>query len=235
MNLKFEGFTAGKAQIIAIPAQFFSDLLPRIDDLAELKVTLFCMWALQQKEGNYRYLRYDEFLADEALMAGLAVIDESMKPAEILDAALDKAKERETLLAGEIILNARKLCYYVINSEHGRTVHSQIASGEWHPVGADEIEVLPVRPNIHALYEENIGPLTPMLSEILTDAAKSYPHDWIEDAIKGAVEQNVRKWSYIAAILKGWQQEGRSRETFQGHLERHKQYAQGEWKDYIES
>ena len=58
------------------------------------------------------------------------------------------------------------------------------------------------RPNIFRLYEENIGPLTPLIAEMLRDAEKTYPADWIEEAFKIAVENNVRRWRYIEAILR---------------------------------
>ena len=239
MTATFKGFTRGKAQNIAIPAQFFSELLPQIDDAAELKVTLFCMYALQQKEAGYRYLRYDEFLANEDLMSGLGVLNESADPAEILDAALDKAKKRGTLLMAEIALNHQETSYYVINSERGRAVFDQLAGGEWIPVSVDEIEVLPARPNVYGLYEENIGTLTPMIADAIKDAAASYPAGWVEDAIKIAVERNVRHWRYISKVLDRWQQEGRSREESWRHSERreperHKQITAGEWQDFFE-
>ena len=239
MTAAFKGFTRGKAQIIKIPAQFFSELLPQIDDVAELKVTLFCMYALQQKEAGYRYLRYDELLANEDLMSGLGILDESADPADILDAALDRAKRRGTLLAAEITLNHQKTRYYVINSERGRGVFDQLAGGEWVPVSADEIEVLPARPNVYALYEENIGVLTPMIADAIKDAQESYPAGWLEDAIRVAVERNVRHWRYISKVLDRWQQKGRGYEKSWGHSERrkperHKQITAGEWQDFFE-
>ena len=235
MRAAFKGFTRGKSQSIVIPAQFFSELLPQIDDAAELKVTLFCMYALQQKEGGYRYLRYDEFLADEDLMSGLGVLSESADSTEILDAALDKAKQRGTLLMAAVALNHQKRRYYVINSERGRAFVDQIEGGEWIPVSADEIEVLPARPNVYALYEENIGMLTPMIKDSIQDAEASYPVGWIEDAIRVAVERNVRHWRYISKVLEGWQQKGRGHEKSWGHSERRKRYTTGKWKDFIES
>ena len=51
----FKGFTAGKHKSIDIPEQFFRDILPIIDNLAELKVILFCWRGLFQKAGEYRY------------------------------------------------------------------------------------------------------------------------------------------------------------------------------------
>ena len=61
---KFEGFKSGKFRHIKVPAPFFSELLPLIDDLAELKVTLFCLWAFSQKDSRFRYLRQRDFEAE---------------------------------------------------------------------------------------------------------------------------------------------------------------------------
>ena len=239
MTAAFKGFTRGKAHNTAIPAQFFSELLPQIDDAAELKVTLFCMYALQQKEAGYRYLRYDELLADADLMSGLGILNGSADPAEILDAALDRAKRRGTLLTAAVTLNHQKLCYYVINSERGRAFVDQIEGGEWIPVSIDEIEVLPARPSVYALYEENIGALTPMIADAIKDAQESYPAGWLEDAIRVAVERNVRHWRYISKVLDSWQQKGRGYEKSWRHSERrkperHKQITAGEWQDFFE-
>lgn len=64
-------------------------------------------------------------------------------------------------------------------------------------------------PDIFKLYENNIGALTPMISEKLKDAEKEYPMDWIRDAMQIAVENNKRRWNYCESILKRWQAEGK--------------------------
>jgi len=232
---KFDGFSKGKPHVTRIPTQFFHELLPLVDDLAELKVTLFCMWAIQQKEGDYKYLRYAELVADSMLLDSLRVIDAEANPVEILDIALEKAVIRGTLLSAEISLDGDKVCYYVMNSKRGRELVDQLKAGEWRPAGKDEIEILPPRPTVFALYEENIGVLTPMIVDELKDAQAEFPVHWIEEAIKTAVSANVRRWSYILKVLEGWKQEGRSRETVEGHIEQHEQYTTGEWADFIES
>jgi DnaD/phage-associated family protein len=58
-------------------------------------------------------------------------------------------------------------------------------------------------------YEENIGMITPMVSENIKDALNLFPASWIIDAIKEAVKANVRKWKYIDGILKNWATNGR--------------------------
>ena len=59
------------------------------------------------------------------------------------------------------------------------------------------------------LYEENIGPLTPLIADALKDAEATYAPQWIADAIELAVEHNKRSWKYCEAILKRWKEEGR--------------------------
>jgi hypothetical protein len=64
----FTGFPSGKAHLTPIPSQFFSELMPAIDDLAEMKVTLYAFWFLDRLEAAVRYLTYADFAGDERLM-----------------------------------------------------------------------------------------------------------------------------------------------------------------------
>ncbi len=207
---------------VSLPAYLFSELLPLIDDLAELKVTIFSLAALQQKDGDYRFLRVDEFIAAEQLMRGLAVLDESMTALEMLNGALAKAIARGTLLMAKVRLNGVSERVYTLADENGRALRQRIQAGEWRPSADGEIELLPARPSIYALYEENIGVMTPMIVDSLRDAEATYPRDWIEDALRLAVEGNKRNWRYIRAILERWQQEGRRGEKFGRRLGRRK-------------
>lgn len=63
--------------------------------------------------------------------------------------------------------------------------------------------------HLFSIYEQEIGPLTPMISDEIGDWAESYSNDWIEDAIKIASQRNKRNSRYIYGILKNWQTEGR--------------------------
>ena len=65
------------------------------------------------------------------------------------------------------------------------------------------------RPNIYMLYEENIGPLTPLIADRLRAAEEKYKPNWIADAIEKAVVSNVRSWRYVEAILMSWKENGR--------------------------
>ncbi len=57
--------------------------------------------------------------------------------------------------------------------------------------------------------------LTPMIAEELREAEKLYPEAWVRDAIKVAVNQGKRKWSYISAVLERWSIEGKDDGAYQ--------------------
>ena len=67
----FPGFPDGKQRLTPVPNLFFSDLLPAIDNLAELKVTLYAFWALGQREGEVRYLQLGDFTSDPILLKAM--------------------------------------------------------------------------------------------------------------------------------------------------------------------
>lgn len=64
--------------------------------------------------------------------------------------------------------------------------------------------------NIFKIYTDNIGILTPMLSDELAEIEDTYPEGWFEDAVKEAVKNNVRKLNYIKKILESWKLNGRA-------------------------
>ena len=205
----FPGFPEGKLRLTPVPNLFFSDLLPHIDDLAELKVTLYAFWALTLKEGQVRYLRLADFLNDRELMKGMGATP--TLGAEALMDGIERAVARGSFLHINIESADGKMDLYFLNTEKGRAAVEGITRGEWRPGPASDepISLLVERPNVFVLYEQNIGPLTPIIADELRDAEQTYPVRWIEEAIEKAVENNVRKWRYVLAILERWRQEGK--------------------------
>ena len=67
----FSGFPSGKTRVVRLPEQAFTELIPIIDDLAELKVTLHVLWRLEQEHGRVRYLREVDLVDDHLLLVGL--------------------------------------------------------------------------------------------------------------------------------------------------------------------
>ena len=54
--MTFNGLPPGKINTTRIPSLFFTDLLPQIDNLDEMKVTLYSLWLFTRLEGDVRYL-----------------------------------------------------------------------------------------------------------------------------------------------------------------------------------
>lgn len=223
---KFNGFPPGKTRLFSVPAIVITDLLPLIDHLGELKLTLYAFWAVQQREGRYRYLLRRDF-ETESLLAALGGV-------EGLDDALQRACDRGTILVAEVALAHGVERLYFMNTETGRTALEQIAQGEWKPGDNQPVEILPERPNVYRLYEENIGPLTPLIADALKDAEQEYSSAWVADAIRVAVENNALHLRFIQGVLERWRKEGK-RAIPEGSDERDgRRYISGKYAGYIE-
>ena len=223
----FAGFPAGKQPYTPVPDSFFSELLPDVDHLGELKVTLHILWLLTVKKGERRYVSGEELSADRRLLGGLT--SPGMSAEDALQDALDRAVARRTLLRVISGQGAGQRDWYFVNSEKGRQAVEGLMAGKWAPDGAsDPVRLQAQRPNIFVLYEQNIGSLTPLLAEELMEAEDTYPASWIEDAFREAVELNKRSWRYIQRILERWAAEGRGDEE---PRQRDEDY----WRRFVES
>ncbi|MGB5932605.1 MAG: DnaD domain protein [Anaerolineae bacterium] len=235
----FAGIPEGKVRFTPLPDLFFSQLMPRIDNLPELKVTLHLFWLLQGKKGHLRYASLQELREDPLLLAGLSVKDPEGKvagrrPEDLLDEGLERAVARGTLLR----VGDSQESWYFVNDPPSRQAVEEIERGELRLEGmvsrpGEGVEV--ERPNIFALYEQNIGLLQPLIAEELREAEKTYPPAWIEKAFKIAVERNARNWRYIQAILQRWAREGKDDGApKRGSKEDRYRYFKGKYADYLE-
>ena len=222
MSMKFNGFP-DRVRSIPAPAPLFGTLLEQIDDIAELKCLLRVMWLLQQKKGYPRFVTHSEALADRALATSI------QGDADAVSGALDACVRRGTLAMAIIEREGREERLYALNSNRDRRALANAASDAF-VVGHSQTEPTPEpwdaaieRPNIFALYESNIGMLSPMIADELKAAEELYPTDWIEDAFREAALQNVRNWRYIVRILESWEREGRNRGQGNGKPRRHSQ------------
>jgi DnaD/phage-associated family protein len=205
----FGGFPA-KGRLIKIPGLFFSELLPVIDDVAEMKVTLYCFWRLQRKDEQTPYVWEREIVSDKVFSAGMGSSESDRLDA--LRRGLERATARGTLLKAEAQRKGKSEALYFMNTERGRAMAQGIADGKWQPEDDPSVllDLRIERPNIFTLYEQNVGPLTPIISENLQEFEAVYSAAWVEEAIRIAAMQNKRSLKYIEAILKRWQTEGRT-------------------------
>ncbi len=208
---KFQGFPAGVTQLTEFPEAFFVDLLPEIDNLDEMKITLYAFWYIQQLVGDIRCMNLSEMRKDTVLKKALSQTEGIENYYIILDISLAKAVDRGSLLM--VDGKNKKDRYYFINTPRSTAIIDGYEKGQWDLDSSSQQQIVGLdlnKPDVYKLYENNIGLITPMIAEQLKAAGDEYPLEWIEDAIRIAVENNVRRWSYISRILASWNERGRN-------------------------
>jgi len=211
----FSGFPAGKVRSVSLPEPFFDDLLPLIDDLVELKVTLGCLKTLATKDGPVRWVTHSELAADRHLLSGLEAGESSLAQ------GLERAIVRGTLLKAQDRKTGETL--YFANSERERAAVAALERG----ATTTTVEGIADRPNIFQLYEQTIGMLTPLVADELREAEQEYPAAWIEDAFREAARQNARSWAYVKKVLESRARRGKRDEA-------HKRDVGREWQEYLD-
>ncbi len=211
----FNGFTSSET-FTQVPDSFIR-MMNEIEDVAELKVTLYAIWRIEHIEGNFRALRENDF---ETESLGLSV-DEIQR-------GLGKCLERATLLKAQHEADV----FYFLNSPRGRLAADAFIKGHWRESMQTYAPLN--KSNIFKVYEENIGALTPLLSDMLREAEKNYPSAWFEEAFEIAVSRNIRNWKYVEAILARWKENGKDeRRDSKDSVQDAKRYTEGEFSEFF--
>jgi len=210
--LGFPGFAAGRTRLIPVPSDFFSEVLPKVDDLNELKAILYAFWRLGQGEGDTRYVRLDDALIDLLFLEGMQTAE--AERGQAAGDAFARAAHRGVLIEITVKRGARTEIWYLLNSGKGREAVARLQRGDFaglvHDIDDVVVGLEKERPNVFLLYEQNIGMVTPMLADKLRETERDYPENWIRDAFSLAVERNKRNWTYINSILKDWAEHGKN-------------------------
>ncbi|HEU0164164.1 MAG TPA: DnaD domain protein [Thermomicrobiales bacterium] len=197
-----------------IPQAFFDDVLPGITSLEELHVSL-AIFRLTHLAGGYdEPIAERSLIRDRNLRNAMKVDGSPREPDRRIEHGLELAVARGTLLRLEVRSGRRPSIWYYVNTPFNRSSVAAMERGAvpapatvWETDAQPEVRV--ERPNAFRLYEQNIGPLTPLIADQITRAIDEYPGDWIEDAIVESVSYNRRSWRYITRILESWATNGR--------------------------
>lgn len=240
--MQFTGFVQG-TRATAVPDPMFGLLLEQMQDLAELKVVLRGVWLRNQKKGSLRRLSLGEFLNDPVLLRGLSGGEPSAP--ERIRRGLELAVQHRVFLhcpeetggpgLGHGGAPALDRGFFVLNTHQDRQALAQLRQGGGATLAANAVdapaEPSPTeseRPNIFALFEDNIGTIGPLVAEQLKAVEAQYPVAWIAEAFGVAVARNARNLAYIEAILRRWDAEGKDHgepgrhsppDNYQKHLE----------------
>jgi len=209
------------------PPALVNGLIAKIDSLAELKVTLFCLWAFGQRDpqdGLY-WLRKNDFathrkvhgLDEAAWVRGLA-----------------EAVKRETLLP--VYANAPEgeieLVWVLHTPAAAQILGTPDCAARLDAAG--HLIILPPRPTVYKLYEENIGPLTGLIGDELAALTLDYSEDWVREAVHIAVEREKRSLAYVKGVLRRWRKEGKRIEGAERPTEREGRSVTGKYADFFE-
>ena len=214
----FSGF--GADNLCEVPCELFTQLLPELKDADEIKITLYALWHAWQNGFSLGFTQFD-IEQDSRFFKSLS---------SPLSETLRKVVEKNILIAA----NKNNTQRYYVNSQAGRDAALRLAHSDIPEYNAPGFGIDGHRSEIFSLYENNIGALTPMMSEILAEAEKAYPLTWIEKAITIAVKNNIRRWRYVEAIIKSWQQEGFDGENRANTEADYRRYIRGEFSEYVQ-
>ncbi len=201
-----------------VPDLFFSRHLPAMADPVALKVALHALWRIyRHAAGQPPAVREAELLADATLRRGLGAL--GVAAADVagrVGAALEALVADGLFLSVRLAGDAGPERWLLLNSPEGqaaaRRLEASPAAARVVARGAEAAVTGQADPGdrgyIFALYEANIGLVTPLLADELADAAAEYPRAWVERAVRRAAENNARRWNYVRAILERWARDG---------------------------
>jgi DNA replication protein len=195
---------------VALPQEFFREILPRITDAPELKLVLFVTY-LAARSPEKHGVPLSDLLRPEVIRS--IVGTSSPEPAEVrLQRTVEKAVVDGAIFRLKLHIGRDERVYFLPVSASNRQLLGRLKR-EDSDVNAEldleaQADVSLYRPNIFALYEQHLGPLSPLLAEELRDAERSYPRSWIEQAIIEAVHYNKRNWRYVQRVLSQWEDSG---------------------------
>ena len=218
-------------RFISLPDSFFTQVLPKIRDLAELKAVLYVFYLILRKQEHPIASGHSEPFtpchserSEESRRARDRLREGEESPAAQGGPRFVTYKDLKTEICRLSDELKEETLRQALNSavEHGTLLHSTLnIKGVLEDVYSPTADIRqPSAGNIFTLYEQNIGIITPIIAEELEEAGKLYPPRWIEEAFREAVTLNKRSWKYIARILERWASEGKDSGEHKGDIKK---------------
>ena len=184
-----------------VPNAVLGRVLTTTDTPGEIKLILRAIWLLEHQRGYPRYISRDDLRRDRVL--SVAIPDQSD-----FDRILKSAIERGVFV--EVSIN-NHICL-MFNTESARRASIEVSpttgslnedNNGWETAASSAGPVDAFR-----AYEENIGILSPMIRQSILASLEDFTDQDITHAIRIAVENESRSWSYVSGILRRWTNEG---------------------------
>lgn len=201
-------FQTGQA-VVAVPVQFFTELVLNIKDEAELRIALYIWYAITRKVGAQRFVFQSDIANDPVLVNWFI----HKGGTERLLSSIDLTRKRGVFIGAQL---PNKDFVILPNDEAGQRllnrfiIDSEVLQDQVKPASPARPQSTSALSPVAIKYEQEIGAITPSIATTLQDSESRYPMDWILEAISVAAESNARSWRYIQTILENWQKNGRN-------------------------
>mgnify|MGYP001201473209 CR=1 FL=1 len=202
----------------SVPDPILGVVLDHVEDICVLKTLIRIVGLYYKKQGYPRFLTVQDIGGDYTISNTLKKYQRSTR--EDLVAILDEIVSIGVIVRVPVSIDEEPAYIYILNTKEGRRAVQLINDGAINFRDLDTIDSLifaadgdkgtsVTSQNIFKLYEQNIGVITPIVSEELKDAETIYPDEWIAEAFRESALLNKRNWRYVEAILKRWKTEGK--------------------------
>ena len=124
---EFRGFPP-RPEVTPLPNIFFSEVLPRLEGQAEIKVVMQVFFLLSRKKGYPRFISYEELVNDPVIAKGFQDIGGDLR--EILAGALENAAKHGVLLHIPVEVEGKPDVAYFINNEAEKDTIARIREGK---------------------------------------------------------------------------------------------------------
>lgn len=200
MNQPVQGFPLSDDYATTrVPNAVLGRLLSSVSDPQVIKLILRAVWLLERQNGYPRFISSEQLRSDRVLSMVLS-------DAQTFEDALQDAV-KFGVLARVAINGVDRL---MLNTESARRASVEI--GEVETVDDDDGWDAPAERSMPAnafmAYEDNIGLLSPMIRENILSALEDFTDEDITRAIRIAIENESRSWSFVAGVLRRWSREG---------------------------
>ena len=203
-------------KMIPVPAQLFTEILPRLHNESQLRATLYTWYAIASRGSGQRYAYLSQLLTDPVLLSWfthlggkngiLHGLDLSCREGIFLQLQID---EDDKILAPNDESGARLISNLKADMKSELVAHRNQSRGSNPRTDYEKAAVSTVIEK----YENEIGILTPVIADMIAIAEQAYPTTWILEALDIAAQSNARSWKYVTAILARWKNEGKNNDN----------------------
>lgn len=184
-----------------VPNLVLGRVLAEVEESMTLKLILRAIWLLEHQRGFPRYISTEDLRRDR-------VVSRLIRDELELSKCLNSAKAHGILI--EVSVNGNE-CLMLNTESAERTSFDAIAlieTPENDSDGWDSPTTSVMPPDAFRAYEENIGLLSPMIRENILSALEDFTDEDITHAVRIAVENESRSWSFVAGVLRRWLRDG---------------------------